>query len=299
MYVVLILTFFAFLFFAFFEQAGSSVNNFTDRNVDRVAEARTIAEADVGTTIQIQPTQEQLGYTNGDRIFSLTQLDKLRNENQETAEQAGNPDFTIPWIVAEDNVGMGVGDRKSELAASSFQAVNPIYILFFGLLFTALWSFLGNRGIEPTTPFKFALGLMQLGLGFGAFWLGAINADQRGMVAVSWLLLGYMFQTTGELCVSPVGLSMITKLSPRVLVSTVMGSWFLATAMSQYLAAIISQFTGVSHEEGAEKVIPPPIETVNVYGDVFQNIAIAAILSGVVCLLIAPLLQKWMHEGEA
>ncbi len=299
MYVVLILTFFAFLFFAFFEQAGSSVNNFTDRNVDRVAEDRRITAADVGTTIEIQPTQEQLGYTNGDKIFTLSQLDKLRNDNQASELQAGNPNFTIAWTVAEDNVGMGIADRKSELAASSFQAVNPIFILLFGLMFTALWSFLGNRGIEPTTPFKFAVGLMMLGLGFGAFWLGAINADQRGMVAVSWLLLGYMLQTMGELCVSPVGLSMITKLAPRVLVSTVMGSWFLATAMSQYLAAIISQFTGVSHGEGAEKVIPPPIETVNVYGGVFQNIAIAAIVAGVICLILAPLLQKWMHEKEA
>lgn len=298
MYVVLILFLFAFLFFAFFEQAGSSVNNFTDRNVDRVVEDRTIVESDIGKTIEIQPTQEQLGYTNGEKVFTLSQLDKLRNANQGTKEKPGNPDFTMEWTVAADNVGMGVAERNSELAASSFQAVNPIFILVFGLIFTALWSYLGNRGLEPTTPFKFALGLVQLGLGFGAFWLGSVNADQRGMVAVSWLLLGYMFQTTGELCVSPVGLSMVTKLSPRILVSTVMGSWFLATAMSQYLAAIISQFTGVSHAEGAEKVIPPPIETVNVYGEVFQNIAIASIIAGVICLILAPLLQKWMHEKE-
>jgi proton-dependent oligopeptide transporter, POT family len=299
MYVVLILTFFAFLFFAFFEQAGSSVNNFTDRNVDRVAETRTITADEVGTTIQIQPTQEQLGYSNGDDVFTMSDLDKLRADNQADEGQEANPDFTIDWVVTEDNVGMGVADRNSELAASTFQAVNPVYILIFGLLFTALWTYLGNRGSEPPTPFKFALGLIQLGMGFAAFWLGANSADERGIVAVGWLLLGYMFQTTGELCVSPVGLSMITKLAPRVLVSTVMGSWFLATAMSQYLAAIISQFTGVSHGEGTEKVIPPPIETVHVYGGVFQNIAIAAIVAGVICLILAPLLQKWMHEKEA
>jgi proton-dependent oligopeptide transporter, POT family len=290
MYVVLILTFFAFLFFAFFEQAGSSVNNFTDRNVDRVVETRVITTDEVGTTIQIQPTQEQLGYRNGEQLFTLTHLDRLRKDNK--------PDFTIDWSVSEDNVGMGIADRNNELAASTFQAVNPIFILVFGLLFTALWSYLGNRGIEPTTPFKFSLGLIQLGLGFAAFWIGANSADERGMVAVSWLLLGYMFQTTGELCVSPVGLSMITKLAPRVLVSTVMGSWFLATALSQYLAAIISQFTGVSHGEGAEKTVPPPIDTVHIYGGVFQNIAIAAVVAGVVCLILAPILQRWMHEGE-
>jgi POT family proton-dependent oligopeptide transporter len=125
-----------------------------------------------------------------------------------------------------------------------------------------------------------------------------VNADARGMVAVVWLLLGYMLQTTGELCLSPVGLSMITKLSPKTLVSTVMGGWFLATAFSQYLAAIISQFTGLAEEGGGEQVIPVPLETVMVYGDVFRTIAIAAIASGIFCLALSPLLQKWMHEHE-
>jgi POT family proton-dependent oligopeptide transporter len=292
MYVVLVLTFFSMLFWAFFEQAGSSVNNFTDRNVDRVAEKQTITAEDVGTTIQLQPTQEQLGFSNGDQLFTMSRLDELRKTNSET------PNFTIDWAVAPDNVGMGIADRNDELAASTFQAANAVFILTFGLVFTALWGFLANRGMEPATPFKFALGLMQLGLGFGAFYLGAVNSDARGMVAVSWLLVGYALHTTGELCISPVGLSMVTKLAPKVLVSTVMGAWFLATAFSQYLAMIISQFTGVAHGEGEEKVIPPPIETVNIYGDVFKQIAIAAILAGVVCLVLAPLLQKWMHQNE-
>lgn len=299
MYVVLILTFFNMLFWAFFEQAGSSVNNFTDRNVDRVTVDETINAEDIGKTIQLQPTQEQLGYSNGEKLFTLSQLDKLRAENQASEGNEAKPNFTINWLVAEDNVGMGVAIRNNEIAASSFQAVNAIFILLYGLVFTGLWSFLGNRGIEPSTPFKFGLGLVQLGLGFGIFWLGAMNHDSRGIVTVYWLILGIMLQTTGELCISPVGLSMITKLSPKILVSTVMGGWFLATAFSHYLAAIISQFTGVAHGEGGEKTIPPPIETVNIYGGVFQQIAIAAVVAGIVCLVIAPLLQKWMHEGEA
>ncbi len=293
MYVVLILTFFSMLFWSFFEQAGSSINNFTDRNIDRVLESRTVTEADVGTTILIQPTQEQLGYTNGEDLFTLSDLDELRDEHED------NPDFEIEWSVSEDDVGMGIASRIREIPASTFQAVNPVYIIIFGLLFTALWAILDRFGMDPSTPIKFSLGLLQLGLGFGAFWYGAQSADARGMVALSWLFLGYLFHTTGELCLSPVGLSMITKLSPARLVATVMGGWFLATAFSQFLAAIIAQFTGVGHGgEGGALGIPVPKETVNLYGGVFGKIAIAAMVSALVCFLISPLLKRWMHPEK-
>ena len=289
--VVMILTFFSMLFWAFFEQAGSSVNNFTDRNVDRVTAARTITPEEIGKTIQLQPTQKQLGYHNGDKVFTLTDLDGAR------AAHASQPDFEIAWTVAPDNLGMGVAKRIDETPASIFQSVNPVYILVFGLLFTALWGFMGARGIEPSTPFKFALGLLQLGLGFGAFWYGAQVSDARGIVGLHWLFLGYLLQTTGELCLSPVGLSMVTKLSPKHLVSTLMGVWFLATAFSQYLAAIISQFTGVKQGSG-ETGIPVPLATVHIYGDVFKKIAIAGIISAAICFLLVPLLKRWMHEGQ-
>ncbi len=292
MFVVLTLTFFSMLFWAFFEQAGSSLNNFADRNVDRVSESRMITAEDVGQTIKIQPTQEQLGYSNGETVFTLDQLNALRATDANKANVA----FEVEWNIGKDNVGMGVATRSQELAASMFQSVNAVGILIFGLVFTSLWTFLGTRGLEPPTPVKFALGLIQLGLGFGVFWYGASISDSRGMVAASWLVLGYVLHTTGELCLSPVGLSMITKLSPKVLVSTVMGAWFLATAFSQYLAAIISQFTGVEHGGGDENVIPIPLETVHVYGDVFKQIAIAACICGAICLAISPLLMKWMHS---
>jgi len=289
MFVVLILTFFSLLFFSFFEQAGSSVNNFTDRNVDRVFANTTVTQDQVGTTIQIQPTQEQLGLRNGETLFTLDALDKLRKDNKD------NPKFEVAWTVNADNVGMGISDRVGEIPASTFQAVNPICILTFGLMFTALWTFLGSRGWEPNTCIKFAMGLLQLGLGFVAFWYGARHADSRGMVAMVWLILGYALHTTGELCLSPVGLSMITKLTPARLVSTVMGMWFLATAFSQLLASTIAQFTGVEGG-GGENGIPVPSETVGVYGGVFGQIAIGAIVAAVICFALSPLLNKWMHR---
>ncbi|MBN2477418.1 MAG: MFS transporter [Pirellulales bacterium] len=229
---------------------------------------------------------------NDDKFFTMTHLAILRDEAAK--EDAGDEDKTITWTITPAHVGMGVGG--AEIPASEFQAANPIFILLFGLVFSGLWAFLGALRLEPSTAVKFALGLMQLGLAFGAFWYGAhLAADQRGMVAMFWLLLGYLLQTTGELCLSPVGLSMVTKLSPTRIVSTVMGAWFLATAFSNYLAGMIATFTGVVHEGEGEQMIPAPVDTVHLYGDVFGVIALTAIASGLICLALAPLLTRWTH----
>ena len=163
------------------------------------------------------------------------------------------------------------------------------------LIFNWIWATLRKKGWDPNATIKFGLGLIQLGMGFGAFYLGAQNCDAIGMVAISWLTLGILLQTTGELCLSPVGLSTMTKLSPKHLVSTLMVAWFLATAFSQYLAAIISNLTAVDSGAGAD--LPAPINTVNVYGDVFGNIALTAMGCGVACIIMSPLLKYWMHEG--
>lgn len=358
MIVILILMFFSMLFWSFFEQAGSSVNNFTDRNVDRIIGGRVLTAADVGQQLkQVPITSAFLGRKVADRDWNLKMIDAAQSaaraavveapENASVATiqasaniaalkavdalsnkpaDAGKEPTKEPEVPAEkaveagqswnarlnrallakelhpqlesvdvapEMVGMKVDGR--EVKASIFQAVNPVVILAFGLPLTLIWTLLAAYRIEPNTAIKFAMGLIQLGLGFGAFWLGAQNCSQHGMVAMGWLLLGYTLQTTGELCLSPVGLSMVTKLSPTRMVSTVMGAWFLATAFSNYLAGIIATLTGVGHGNGAEKAFPHPIETVHVYGGVFAQIAVAAIASGILLLVLSPLLVKWMH----
>jgi POT family proton-dependent oligopeptide transporter len=289
--VVMVLMFFSMLFWSFFEQAGSSINNFTDRNVDRVTERRLVTREELGNTLELSPTQEQVGYTNGSSIFTLRELDRLR------AEHEGDPSFRVRWRVMPDNVGMGLAERTDEIPASIFQATNPVFILLFGLVLTALWGALGKRGREPSTPAKFALALVQLSLGFAALWYGARTSTPRGMVAMQWLLLGYLLQTLGELCLSPVGLSMVSRLSPPLLVSTVMGVWFLATAFSQYLAAIISQFTGAGEGEGGPAA-PIPRETVMLYGSVFGKIALASMLAALLCFALTPMLRRFTHEDR-
>ena len=344
MFVVFILTFFSIWFWAFFEQSGSSVNNFTDRNIDRVSEAKLVVQSDVGQTVQLRLTnddepkemeyfsQEFLGHENGsDKMNALIErairqvevakeIDKRMEEKKlqviisdlqkepkmtmtamtylrEFAKQDTTTleDKQLEWKYTVENVGK-IGLGGAEIPASVFQAVNSMFIILLGLVMTLLWGFLGARGMEPSTPVKFALSLMQVGLAFSMLYLGAQTADADGMVASYWLLLLYLFLTTGELCLSPIGLSMVTKLSPARLVSTVMGSWFLATAFAQFLAGIIAQFASVN--SGEETIVPIPSATVHIYGDVYKLLAILACCAGLICLALSPLLKKWMHIGE-
>jgi POT family proton-dependent oligopeptide transporter len=148
---------------------------------------------------------------------------------------------------------------------------------------------------EPTTSIKFALGLVQLGLGFAALYWGAKSSRETGIVPVGWLVLGYLLHTTGELCLSPVGLSMITKLSPPRIAGLMMGTWFLSSAFAQYIAGLIAMLTGVHESEGGGTALPPPAQTVMVYGHVFGQVAWVAVALGITLFALAPLLNKGMR----
>ena len=239
-------------------------------------------------------------------VLTMTGLSLLRRAGNEPSAPPGHR--IVEWQVVASNAmsGPAVGDTgerqpmgiaSSEIPASEYQAVNPIYILFFGLLFTALWTFLATKKLDPGTPAKFGLGILQLGVGFGVFWWGAQNADARGMSSMLYLLVGWMLITTGELCLSPVGLSMVTKLAPTRMVSTVMGGWFLATAFSNLLAAVIATFTAVGHGAQGVQVVPPPRDTVNTYGDVLGLLALVAIGAALGCLALSPLLNRWIRPA--
>jgi POT family proton-dependent oligopeptide transporter len=292
--VVVVLMFFSMLFWAFFEQAGSSMNMFTDRNVDRVFAEQTITPDQVGSPVEVEVGQGLTGYprfNDPSAVITMTDIDAWKEAHK---REDGPAMMTVTPTQA--HVGMSV--KGSEVATSQFQAANPIFIIFFGLAFSALWGWLGRRKMEPSTPTKFGLGILQLGAGFGVLWYAATQPDARGMVGMGALLLSYLLITTGELCLSPVGLSMITKLAPARIVSMVMGAWFLATAFSNYLSAMIAMFTGVSHEGEGPAVLPPPTETAQMYADVFGPIALAAVISALIMFALTPLLNRWMHEGE-
>lgn len=131
-----------------------------------------------------------------------------------------------------------------EFPATWYQSVNPLVIVLFGPVFAWLWVWLDRKGLQPSTPVKFSLGLMLLSFGYVAMIFGARQAE-HGLAGPQWLLLTYLFHTWGELCLSPVGLSMVTKLAPDRFASLMMGvyfcSFFVANLAAGYLAAFSSR----------------------------------------------------------
>ncbi len=179
-------------------------------------------------------------------------------------------------------------DRYIDLGgvpAPIFQSINPIYIILLAPIFAWLWTFLARRGIEPSTPAKFGLGLVQLGFGFLVLVWGAASVGIDAKVPVIFLFAIYFFHTTGELCLSPVGLSAMNRLAPRHLASLIMGAWFFATAGGNFVAGMIGAATG--GEDGAM--------TREATMTIYQQIGWIAIGVGIVVIVIARFVKRWMH----
>ena len=204
------------LFWALFEQAGSSLNLFTDRHVDRTM--------------------------------------------------------------------LGI-----DVPAATFQSINPMYIILFAPLFAWLWTALGRRGIEPSTPAKFGLAMIQLGGGFLILVFGAQAVGIENPTPVILIFLLYMLHTTGELCLSPVGLSAMNRLAPAHMASLIMGVWFFASATGNFAAGLISAATGAGELQGesagAKEVVL----------GVYSTVGWIAVGVGVFMLLVSPLVKRLMH----
>lgn len=205
------------LFWGLFEQAGSSLNLFTDRHVDR-------------------------------NLFG----------------------FLVP--------------------ASVFLSINSIFIIVLAPIFAFLWQWLGKRGLEPSAPAKFGLALLQLGAGFLLLVAGALAVGTGNLTPVIFIFGIYLLHTTGELCLSPVGLSAMSRLSPARMASLVMGVWFLATAGGEFIAGMIASAIGAKSANGGDAVSA----TLSVY----QMVGGLAVFAGIVVLLVAPKIRKLMREDQ-
>jgi POT family proton-dependent oligopeptide transporter len=220
--VVGILILFSLMFWALFEQAGSSLNILTDRGVDR----------------------------------SL-----------------------LGWIVP----------------ASMFQSLNALFIFTLAPFFAMLWIALAKRNMEPSTPLKFAIGIIFVGLGFLVLVAGMESSDGV-QTAVIWIILIYLLHTLGELCLSPVGLSSVTKLSPQRIVGVMMGMWFFASAAGNYVAGLIARATS-SNSMSATNETFDLVQKAS-FVEVYTNVGLMAVGCGIVLALITPILKRLMHGAS-
>ncbi|AXK41256.1 peptide MFS transporter [Erythrobacter aureus] len=171
--------------------------------------------------------------------------------------------------------------------ASMFQSINAIYIVLLAPLFAMLWQGLARKGAEPSTPMKFGLAVIQVGLGFLVLVWGAESVGVNVPTPVIFIFLIYLLHTTGELCLSPVGLSAMNRLSPAHMASLIMGTWFFASATGNFAAGLIAAATGAEGvgEEAGKQVVLGVYSTVGWY----------AVAIGVGVMVISPLIKKLMH----
>jgi len=178
--------------------------------------------------------------------------------------------------------------------AAMTHTFNPGTIIVFGPILAALWLWLGKKGLEPNVPVKFGLGLIGVGAGFLVLVFAAqTQANDAFRVPLIWLFLAYFLHAVGELCVSPVGLSMITKLSVAKMVGMMMGAWFMASALAHIVAGIIAKSTATETVGG---VVTNPELALQTYANVFQRIGMWGVIIGGALLLLSPAL-KWMMRG--
>ena len=205
------------------------------------------------------------------------------------------------WALFEQSAGSmtlyadRVVDRTAgsvTFTAAQFGSLNAGFIMLLAIPFAALWTWLAKRDLEPSTPIKFGLGIVQAGLGFGALVVGAQFPNEAGQVAMIWLILAYLLHTTGELCLSPVGLSAVTKLSIGNVVGVSMGTWFLATALSETVATRIGRLAAIPTDGGATDDIAGALAT---YTQLFELLMWLGIGVGAFMLIISPILRRWMH----
>ena len=191
-------------------------------------------------------------------------------------------------------------ERNTALPSNGFWTITPAqtqtfnagFILIFAPAFAWLWARLGQRGRDPNPLVKFGLGLIQVGAGFFVLVWGARYADAAFRTPVIFLALAYLLHTTGELCLSPVGLSEMTKLAPARMISTVMAVWFLASSAAEWLAGNVARLTQAETVGG--RVLDPG-KALATYTHVFQTIGLWGAGAGVLLLALSPWLKHWAH----
>lgn len=258
------------LFWSGFEQAGSSLNLFAADLTDRSAGPNEFLGG-FGAILMTAILALPIGYYCL-RTFRREDLWSMAKVAVGVSS-LGLLGFFY-WVF--QNVGSGW-----MIPASTLQLINPTFIVIFAPLFGMLWTWLASRNANPSIPVKFALGLLGLAAGFFVLSWGAANASADNLVSPAWLIVTYFLHTVGELCLSPVGLSSMTKLAPKNRVSQMMGIWFVATALGNLMAGLVA---------GQLESLAP--------SGLFQSVALIVGGGGIVALLAAPPVRKLMGDVE-
>ena len=183
---------------------------------------------------------------------------------------------------------LGKEINRSPFPATWYQAANPAAVIVFAPVFAWIWVMLGRRNLDPSTPAKFAIGLWLLGLAFIAMVLGARQAGNGELAGAHWLLITYVVYTWGELCLSPVGLSMVTKLSPAHLQSFMMGLWFFSFSLSNLAAGLVARYS-VMLERGELTFF------IDGLGGFYLILVLMPVAVGCLIALLTPWLKRLMH----
>ena len=288
----IVLIIFNVVFWTLFEQAGSSLTLFADRNTDLAIQWT----APLFAMFRSAPFSYYLvAAALAFGICWVAWWFFSRGEDSRTKRTMG---LSFGAIAVAVMVGLHFA-RPSLIAqavyimpAGQTQIFNALFIVLLAPIFSVLWTALAKRGYEPGIPVKFAIALMGVGLGFLVLVWGADFAGSDFKVGLVWLAGLYLIHSIAELCISPVGLSMITKLSIARIVGMMMGVWFLSISVAQYVAGIVAQVASVETVGGQVTNLKVSLDT---YSEVFWTIGLVSAGIGVLLLLISPLLKRWMH----
>ena len=268
LFVIFWLFILAALFWSGFEQAGSSLNLFADRETDRLfGPYGWIGQ--IGAWLPALIMALPLGYVSW-RIF--------KRDNLWWVGKAGVAGISLLVVGFTYYIATEI-TTSWEMPASMLQNINPLFIVILAPVFGWLWTWLASRNSNPSIPVKFALGLFGLSAGFFVISWGAANATGPNSVSPAWLVVTYFLHTCGELCLSPVGLSSMTKLAPENRVSQMMGIWFVAAALGNLFAGLVA---------GQLETLAPT--------SLFWTVATIIGGGGIVALLAAPPVKRLMGD---
>jgi len=270
-------TFFAFItifFWAVFEQAPGSLTIFARDYTDR------LLEGSAGMTFKIVNTLMTV-IPLGIITWVLLQLFKQTFAKYSLSNIFLALSFVIIWAIAIWMLVVEFQDVKTEVPASWFGVLNSLFIITFAPLFSKWWESKYN----PSANMKYAIGMFFLGLGMACVAIGASDIEvgaKTAAVSMIWLILVYLFHTLGELCISPVALSYVSKLVPGRMIAFMFGIWYLAVAIGMKLAGVFGEASeGIANEHG-----------LSYFFWILTGVSVAL---GVLSILFSPIVKKWMH----